>query len=498
MAKSTLDIRILSALWIVPLAIYTGLIGQWSLSGDEYYTLVDSSKPVAELLSYERKPLYYLICHLLLSLDLPISVETVIRIPAAIAASLIAPTYYLLLSTKKTTKLALFAAMIALANPWLFQMSQFARFYSLAFLFASISVLSGFRWIMDRSKVRWIWCFLIAGGFAGLSHTPAAIVVPAGAIAMVLAWIRVDPANAIGFLRKHTAGLLGGMVALAAIGFFVLKDVLGLWLSSDGGAFGDYSSTQILVALAIFGGISGWALALVPLLKMPTSWSYRDIYLVFALGFSSLPLLALVSLGGGVAARYLLFCLPGMFLLAAQHWSEIDSRLPNIGYRSALALALLSFNLPYLASVLTNADHFDYRAVARTISNMEMENPVIVASAHELLNYYLERHHAEIEMMTIEGGLPKERIQAGIDQANAEQRTLLLVSREDRTELSEADQDWLYGRFALVKTFHKPRYDHRRNRMAIYQYRPDSNLTLTAECDATSKQVDEPDLSMAP
>ena len=73
--RSTLDVRILAALWIVPLLFYVAQIGRWSLSGDEYYTLVDSSKPVAELLSYERKPLYYLICHFLLRLNLNTLVE---------------------------------------------------------------------------------------------------------------------------------------------------------------------------------------------------------------------------------------------------------------------------------------------------------------------------------------------------------------------------------------------------------------------------------------
>ena len=54
------DPRVMLALWVVPLFVYVGLIGRWSMDTDEIYTYIDSSQSLRELLSYERKPIYYL------------------------------------------------------------------------------------------------------------------------------------------------------------------------------------------------------------------------------------------------------------------------------------------------------------------------------------------------------------------------------------------------------------------------------------------------------
>ena len=116
---------------------------------------------------------------------------------------------------------------------------------------------------------------------------------------------------------------------------------------------------------------------------------------------------------------------------------------------------------------------------------MNLHNPIIIATGHELLNYYMEMNHSAHELGNFEAKVPKEVIQKGIEIALAEQRALILVSREDRSVLSQQDQDWLYSHFALVHTDNNPRYDHRRHRLAIYQYRPDSCHC----CEATPPQL---------
>ncbi len=68
--------------------------------------------------------------------------------------------------------------------------------------------------------------------------------------------------------------------------------------------------------------------------------------------------------------------------------------------------------------------------------------------------------------------MPRERLNRVIERAVAQGRPLLVVSREDRTLLSPGDQRWFHRRFALLRGFQSKRFDHRRFRMAVYEYRP--------------------------
>lgn len=469
--RSAIDVRILIALVACPTLFFLSQVGRWSMSGDEYYTWFDSSLPVGQLLSTERKPLYYLICHFLLSLDLGLSREVVVRLPAAVASGLIPAAFYALLA-RHSSRVAILTSLVALANPWLFQMSQFGRFYSLAFLFTTISALAAFRWTKARGSLGWLVIFVVAGLLAALSHTPSFIVVPAGIIAMLVGWWLDEPAVAGRFLKAY--GLALGLCCLAcgAIGIYAIKDLLYFWFTSGSGEFGSYSVPQILVVLALFGGISTWAMAVSPLLKWPRDWNGEDGFLVATILFSSLPLLILVPVGGGVAARYLMFCLPCVFVLAGRHWSEMAVQIPTNGLRAGLAISLLAFNLPYLASTLIDGNHYDFREAARRIDAMDLERPIIVSSEHALLDLYLRKEKTTSDLTIFDAGVPRDLIQAAIDQAIVEQRPLLLVSREDRVPISPEDQEWLYARFAKISTIEKPRLDHRRLQLVVYQYRP--------------------------
>lgn len=470
------DLRLAAMLWVLPLTIFCSLIGKWSMSGDEYYTWFDSSKPIAELLSYERKPLYYLICHFLLDLDLGFSREVVIRIPAAIASSLIPPTFYVMLASR-SSRVAVLVSVIALANPWLFQMSQFARFYSLAFLFTTIASLSAFRWLGQKKRLLWLLLSGISGLLAALAHTPAFIVVPASIVGLFAACFWESPDSVYQFLRRYGFSLAAMTIVVLAAMLIVLKEMVYFWFTSSSGQFGNYSVPQILAALAIFGGLSTWSMAILPTFRRPKLWTASDVFLMTTIVFSSVPLLALVPFGGGVAARYLMFCLPSVFVLAGIHWHTIHAGLSCRAQQAGLAFGLLAFNLPYLASVYVDGNHFDYREAARRVEAMELENPIIIATAHQLLNLYLTSHEST-DLSDFENGLPRDLINAGIEQAINERRPLILVSREDRKQLSIPDQEWLYSRFAQVCVIEKPRFDHRRHRMVIYRYRPAAKQAL--------------------
>lgn len=475
--KPRMDVRLALALWVASLAIYAPYFAGWSLSGDEFYTFEDSTFSIAKMLSFNSRPLYFIVCHYLLKWNPGLPIEMVIRLPAMLAASLVAPCIYALMGSGRSCRTALFAALLAMCNPWVFQMSQFGRYYAFVIFFATIATIAGFRFVEDRRLI-WPITLLVSGLLSAASHPPSVLVIPAS----ILGWIAIqfwqNPRSAWGILRKYSPWLIAAAVAAAALGFYLLQDVIREWSAAGKSDFGGgYDFKSILMSLAVVGGLSSWAMATIPLLRSPKAWSMQDVFLIVLLVFGTLPLLMLVPFGGGVSSRYLLYCLPCMFLLAGRHWAKIDNQLPTFGYRLALGCAIVGCNVPQLMSVATDGDHFDHRAMARAIEELDLENPIVFSSDHRLVDYYLDDRvqimsNDEDDLGLLGERLPKSLIERGIELANSQNRPLLLVSRQDRALLSMDDQAWLYARFAVLRTIERARYDHRRHRIVLYHYRP--------------------------
>lgn len=475
-SQSRVDYRILLGLWLLSLAFYAPLLGRWCISGDEFYTFEDSSFSISKMLSFNSRPLYFIVCHYLLKWNPGLPVELMIRLPAMLAASLVAPSLYFFLPKHRFAHAGIFAGLIAIFNPLLFEMSQFGRYYAFVIFFATIATLAALRWIEDRRKI-WPILFFVSGLLAAVSHPPAVLVIPGGILAWLAAGFRENPESVTRIVKKYGAAAAAVFVVAVAIGGFLLRDLVSEWFGAKLGEFGNSNAKEIVMALAILGGLSWWSIALLPMLRLPSSWSKYDVFLVTMLVASTAPLMMLTPFGGGVAARYFLYCLPCMFLLAAQHWRQVDERLPSFGYRLAFACVLFSFNVPYLLSIAVDGNHFDNRKVARAIESLEMDNPMIFATTHRLVDYYLEDKYQteperEDDLGLFENGVPRKLINRAIAEATAENRPLLLVSRQDRTLMSDDDQKWLYARFAVVRTVESARYDHRRFRVIVYHYRP--------------------------
>ena len=500
--ESHVDYRVLFGLLILSLVVYAPLLGRWPISGDEFYTFEDSSFSISKMLSFNSRPLYFIVCHYLLKWNPGLPVELVIRLPAMLAASLVAPSLYFFLPKGRFAHVGVLAGLIAVFNPWLFEMSQFGRYYAFVIFFATVATLAALRWVEERRRV-WPILFIVSGLFAAVSHPPAVLIIPGGILAWLAAGFRENPDAVMRLVKKYGAMAAAAVVVAAAIGVYLLRDLLSEWFGAKLGDFGNSNPKDIVLALAILGGLSWWSLALIPMLRFPSAWSKQDVFLVTMLVGSTAPLLMLTPFGGGVAARYFLYCLPCMFLLAAQHWQQIDERLPTFGYRLAFGCALFAFNVPYLLSIAVDGNHFDNRQVARAIESMGIENPMIYASSHRLVDYYLNdefeiQSEREDDLGLFENGVPREFLERAIKKAAEQNRPLLLVSRQDRTLMSDDDQEWLYARFAVVRTIETARYDHRRFRVVVYQYRPAPGATKNVAGQYTANDIMHEEIEMLP
>ena len=461
----------------LPAVIYVLLVPRWSLDLDEIYTLRDSSKPLLQIFGYE-KPLYYLICHGLLKSGLPDLLA--IRLPAAIAAGLLAPVTYGLVRRYISRQIAVCTAILVAANPWYFQLSQFGRFYSLVVLLslAATLFLYGF---LQEGRWRWLWAAIGSAGLATAAHTTAVVLFPAGAIAFFMAAVRRHPRQSLQVLRRFwlPVCLLGG-AAICLLVFLVRDAFLG-WYQAPHGRYGNYSLSHLVMGFLIFTGLQVWALGLLPLMKPLREWQTTECFFASLLFFAMTPLLVLSPIGGGVAPRYLLAATPSLFVLAGFGWYQINSQLAFWAQRVVLAAVILVMNVPMALSTLSDGNHCDYRSAVAFVENCDADNPIVFCTAHELYRYYANQNAELYELHTLADWSTPPSRSAGpiqnelLDQLKiAEQtgRELFLVSREDRRQFQDDVQRWIAQNFRLMRTIEAPRYDHRRNQVAIYTYRP--------------------------
>ncbi len=466
-----------SALTFCPILFYVSQIGRWSLDLDEFYTLRDSSESIRAILKYD-KPIYYLLCHM--ALKTPLTTEVAIRLPGAIAAGLIAPLFYWLGRRGTHPQEAVITSFLVATHPWIFQHSLFGRFYGTMLLFASIAVLSLYRWLGDR-RYRWIVTFGVASVLAILTHATAAALLP-GAVVGVLGFFWIENREeASAFLRRHLR--VGGFFAavLIAIAALVVHKPFVDWLSAQHGQYGNYTIATLILGFVAFCGLQLWALGMLPLFKRRIQWSGDDAFLVGMFVAMTVPFLVLAQFGGGVAPRYLMASVPLLFLLAGRHWAMVHSQLPSARYQIAFAAAVMAASVPTFASTLKDGNHCDYRAAAKYVDSLNLDDAIVVASAHQLLGYYLNDAYdlRELRMLDDLHQPPRDGasgtagvLYAVVQEAESAQRPLILVSREDRRIRPPKVQKWFNERFAMLARFEQPRFDHRRNEMVVYEYRP--------------------------
>ena len=324
-----------------------------------------------------------------------------------------------------------------------------------------------------------------AAALATAFHTPALVLFPAGVLAIVAFWASEDPARLRSLMTRFRAPLVGAAIVFAGVSLVLFGPVFRFWLSASHGQFGNYSALQIAVALFIFVGPGVWALALFPLLDGFEGGTGRgadslgvdrgDATFCLALAMGVIvPLFGLSFFGGGVAPGYMVAGVPAIFVLAGGQWERLDAQIGHrVGLRTALAAALFAFSIPYLASIAVGGNHFDYRAAAAELdaSLAKGERADVLASSRLTFGLYLEAPVEVAELGRFENGVPRDRLENAMAVSRAGGRGLWLVSREDRKRLSGDDQAWLYERFQLVRDWERPRFDHRRFRMALYRMR---------------------------
>ena len=457
------------------------LLDNWSLYDDEIFTYLQIKKSTVECLSFNRdKPIYYMLAHWLVQTNMQL--EVAMRLPAAIAASLIAPAFFLLTRNLLPRRTRVYLATLLAMNPWIFEFSQMARFYSLMFLFAGSSVLCLLNWLhscRQPGSRRWLLAYLALGTLGALTHTSAAMVFPAGVVAAIAFLLVADLTRACVFVKRYLWPIAGIGTIVVACGGALLISKAGYWLSAT--SAGNRTAFDVLIAAAMLSGLQVWALALIPLVKPPRDWTATELFMVVMIVASIVPFLALSYLGARIHIRYLLQALPFMFVLAAMHWEALVRHLKTWRFELGLGAVVLAMYVPYAASNLVDGNHLDYRKAVQFVENQDFENPIVVSSFMEAFDLYATKPHElhELDFLFVMNGgktadmsFPGQQLETLIKKAEETGRPLLVVSAESRLILDRDARQWMGERFATLATVERPRYDHRRNQLLVYEYRP--------------------------
>ena len=259
----------------------------------------------------------------------------------------------------KGVRLAVTAAFITALLPIAVLPATEARGYSLMTLFSALMTGAFLRAL--RIRTRSAWLIYAAACALGIWAHLVTVCVPAFHAAWCVAvLVRGAPSTASGITPKAArAGLMAiGMAALLTL--LVYAPILSAMFAirSEFRALDGNEPTLIgpegwMMLLSIGGTWKGWAsLAALPLVVAGLAAATRDTRLrtalVLSLGGTVLALAFPLFLGSWLYARFLAFTMPGIALLLAAGFLEINDRTP----RAARVIALLVASA-WIASLAT-------------------------------------------------------------------------------------------------------------------------------------------------
>ena len=259
----------------------------------------------------------------------------------------------------KGVRLAVTAAFITALLPIAVLPATEARGYSLMTLFSALMTGAFLRAL--RIRTRSAWLIYAAACALGIWAHLVTVCVPAFHAAWCVAvLVRGAPSTASGITPKAArAGLMAiGMAALLTL--FVYAPILSAMFAirSEFRALDGNEPTLIgpegwMMLLSIGGAWKVWAsLAALPLVVAGLAAATRDTRLrtalVLSLGGTVLALAFPLFLGSWLYARFLAFTMPGIALLLAAGFLEINDRTP----RAARVIALLVASA-WIASLAT-------------------------------------------------------------------------------------------------------------------------------------------------
>ena len=495
---------ILAAAFLVAIGLRVYKCFDWPLDGDEIYTLHNSQVIHWGVDPAELSGKIYALCPLSFYLNRPLLEAgardefgiRAVPLLSGIAACLVLPWLTL---RSYGPRVALIVAVLLALNPYHVEMSQYGRYYAMVFLLASVSWLMLHEAVRDRSLMKLIVA-LLALLAAIASHLPAAFLLPGEFLYLVLAWPSTrEDATSQRFSRWGLFLLLLGGIGLVAY----LYPAIGQW-----------KGVQQTGARGPLGLIAGWATAvglgvavlnLFGVVHLVTQRDRRVWLPLVAQGLPCLVLLGLAILGKTVMPQFVGYVYFAMFVVCGLVIDSLlgekeASQLSTHGGKIAgllLALAVVPA-LPSLASHYVDGNRHDFPRCIEFMRKNVKQGGIVFSSWPHVVAYHARRSlsvpvitNADFSndlsfgenlerairaetlvvldsprmVLFIEPSLPYveegslwaiQKIERGFDQSSIVESNKRIVMSWDT-----------YAKLRLE--FSPKRFDHRRNRLDVFQ-----------------------------
>lgn len=455
-------------------------LGDWSLEGDEIFTLRDSLKPHFD----NPRPLVYLLNYYLVRPFLPLD-EFGLRLLPAVFGVLAIPVFYLVSRRLLGTRAALLSTLLLVLSPVHVYYSQLARYWSVVFLFSAIYPYALYLGIRERNR-RALALGLVTGVLAVLAHPVSALLVGGPGLLMIA---RLRTEHLARLWRQQTfrfAALL--IVILSAAVAVRYIPILSGWIGAHDAPHvrehlrdpGRPGVKQIVYILAYVDSLT-LPLVLAGVLGIYLLWQGRDRSLaIFLASLAVFPVafLTLVSFRTPVSTSYLVPVAPVFFMgagLFLDRLFEVEWDLrPRWLLPAMVTVIIITAGAPTLISQYRDGRRWDFRGVGRWLDDRLTPGDVVFSDQAKVLAHYLPGW--EVAPMIRADTVPLVRSVRVLHESGREGFLWIVVpapSHAYRTNLKQGGLiNWIYGNCQLSNTVGTGRMDFRQQYLQIYRCPP--------------------------
>lgn len=453
--------RITSAeyLWLAGLTLaglLTRMLGiaEWSIAGDEFYTVAYAAERSQSFI----QPAYYML--VVWSTNLFGDTEWAARFPAALLGTVSIPVYYWVCRDLFGRNIALLGCLLIVLSSWHLYHSQMSRFYSGVFLFAVLSYFLYYKALRANSLL--LLGLSLLSNVLGILFHATAILVPAACAAYSLYLVvarRGARQSGLSLRVAQTHLLIFGGLGLAGLPVFLQiverwGGVSGFEAAALARAVQPVFQLALRMELVLFvGGCMG-------LLYLWRRQQAAGTFFAFGIGIPLLGLLVSAILLPPVRAKYIISTLPLFITLTAFLCSAIAERAPRIYNRQAqvvLVIFIIVGMLPGFVSYYTAKSSLDMQDVVSALSDRYAPGDRIVVFSHAA-GYHFEKQFPE-ESLQIYGtkNVWKDALKPYEDR---EQRVWVLVDTYRNQQYESGLHRWLLSNTKLVWRKYETRYDY--------------------------------------
>ncbi len=447
-----------AAMVLLTLALRSYNLTEWSLSDDEYWSWQDS-----EFMTWKNvsiRPLYYALNHFVV---MPIvgMRELGLRLIPFLAGVVAVPAIYLTCRHLNLRLTGLTTSALVAVGTWHLYWSQFARYYTLVFLFVLICGLSIIGWMRER---RVGWALGVVGGavLAVLSHPSALMVIGCQIVVAAFHVQRVGP-------HKLRWTWLAAPGLLLAVGVWRYAPILMDWMKAQ-------ESSCCHTGVALILSLVNWMTAPVMIFAVVGMcvWSFASDdqhsgRIVATGAIVPTAIFAVLSNFGAISLSYVFASAPFYFLAAGWLAARIAQGDAPVGMRRVLlgttVAALMGGNLVGVASHFRDGGRLPHKEAARALETMIEDGDRLVVEGTGYFAFYAP------QLAPLELPYDSTDLKSIVELSG---RTWVLAPLVERAGYGYYERQfasvyrWLDDSCDIASEFGTPRLDFRRNFLRLY------------------------------